>query len=205
MSATLKVSLRQEVRRKGASRALRREGFVPGIVYGGEDAPQAVSICAKALGNTLQQISRNHVHTLDIEGQKPQKVLLRDVSLHPVKDTPSHVDFLRVTQGTQVIVTVPLVVKDEVLCPGLKRGGILNMVVQTLEVSVPADNIPEKFTLSLEGKNVGDAIHLSEIGIPAFVKVLRLKSTTTVATIVAPSSSEEPAESTEEGPEQESA
>ncbi len=198
MSTALKVCVREHVGSKGFARALRREGFVPAIIYGGQEAPQAVSVCAKALDKKMDEPSfRNHVHVLDIDGKHSQKVLVRDITFHPVKDTPSHVDFFRLSQGAHIVLTVPLVFEGEDQCPGIKRGGILNIVHQALEVSVPAEAIPEKFVISLKDRALGDAIHLEDINIPSSVKVLRLQPKTTLANIVAPAAEKDESEAEE--------
>jgi large subunit ribosomal protein L25 len=200
MSAVLSASLREGIGVKGTVRGLRREGFIPAVVYGGAQDPQAVYVSTKSFDKEMDKKSfRSHIYTLEMDKGASQKVLIRDIAFHPVKDTVSHVDFLRVTEGTRITLTVPLEFTDEATCPGLKRGGILNAVFHHLEVSVPADAIPERFICSLKGKNLGEAVHLSDLDIPPSVRVLKLKPETTIANINAPSggagdSSEEDAE-----------
>ena len=192
MSTVLSASIREGVGVKGTVRGLRRQGFIPAVVYGGTQAPEAIYLCTKSFDKEMGKKSfRNHVYTLEIADGPSPKVLIRDITFHPVKDTVSHIDFLRVTGGTRIVLTVPLVFTDEDTCPGLKRGGILNSVFHNLEVSVPADDIPERFVCSLKGKNVGDAIHLSDLDIPSSVKILKLKPETTLANIAAPSGDKE--------------
>lgn len=188
MSAVLNASFREGVGVKGVVRGLRRKGFIPAIIYGGKQDPQAVFVSTKSFDKEMDKKSfRSHIYTLEMDKSGAQKVLIRDIAFHPVKDTVSHVDFLRVTEGTRITLTVPLEFTDEASCPGLKRGGILNAVFHHLDVSVPADAVPERFVCSLKGKNMGEAIHLSDLDIPSSVKVLKLKPETTIANISAPS------------------
>lgn len=182
----LQASLRQ-LGTKGDVRKARLEGFVPGIIYGGKEAPQPINVVRKELEKKMHAATfASHVHDVQLEG-KPVKVLVRQVDMHPVKDIPTHIDFLRVVKGVRTTVSLPLMFKDEELSPGLKRGGVLNVVVKRLAVSVLAEEAPESLSVSLKGFLTGQSIHLSDINIPEGVKVLRMKPETTIATILAPS------------------
>lgn len=188
MSVVLSVSLREKVGQKGALRSQRASGFVPGVVYGAKKDPVPISFSAKELKKAISQSSfQSHVHTLSFEDGAQEKVLLRDAFFHPVTDALHHIDFLRVEKGARVHVTLPISFKDEALCLGIKRGGILNVVVHALDVSALVEDIPEGFEISLKDKQVGDSIHLSDLNVASSIKVLKLKESATIATVAAPS------------------
>lgn len=187
MAATeLKAQARTGVG-KGAARALRREGLIPAVIYGDKKPPLPVSI---SYNDALKRIYAggflSHVITLDVEGQK-HKVIPRDYQLDPVKDKPLHVDFLRVGTGSRINVQVSVRFLNEDKSPGIKRGGVLNIVHHTLELSCPADAIPEHVTIDLADLDIGDPIHLGAVQLPAGVQLHGHEADLTVATIVAPS------------------
>lgn len=185
-SVVLKAQVR-ETGTKGRVRSARTAGWVPGIVYGGGRKPQAVSVVAKELDKELDNKTfYSHVHQLEIDGAT-EKVLVREVTLHPVKDTPRHIDFMRVTAGTRVVLSLPLIYEDEDQCPGLKRGGVLNTVVTKLLISAEADNIPDSLHVSLKDYVIGQSIHLSDVTVPESARVLKMTPQTTLATILSPS------------------
>jgi large subunit ribosomal protein L25 len=192
---------------KGASRAMRREGRVPAVVYGNKQDATAIHLEEKALMKLLHTGHFfNSVVMLDVEGKKI-RALPKDVQFHPVTDRPLHADFLRIGAHTTVSVNVPVHFKDEELSPGIKRGGVLNVVVHDLGLIVDSANIPDEISISLEGLEVGDSIHLSNITLPKGAKAVD-HGDVTLATIVAPSAlksaesdeapAEEPSESTED-------
>lgn len=188
MSVVFKVSQREKVGQKGFLRQQREDGFIPGVVYGGDDSPVAITVLEKELQKALCLASfQNRVHTLSFSDGRTEKALVREVSVHPVKDNLRHIDFLRVRKGVRVHVTLPIVFKDEEVSPGIKRGGILNIVVQALDVSALIEDIPEMVSFSLADKKVGDSVHLADLNLPSSIKILKLKLDATVATIVAPS------------------
>ena len=171
---------------KGAARAVRREGRVPGVIYGDSKAPIAVALDFKEL---RQKIFAGHflttVFNVDIDGTK-HRVIPRDFQLDPVKDNPIHVDFLRLGEGAVVRVRVPIHVKNADQAPGIKRGGTVNIVTHTIAVQVPADDIPQAFEVDLTGLEINYSRHLSDIQVPANVKVLE-QGDITLVTIVPPS------------------
>lgn len=176
---------------RGAVNKARGEGFTPGIVYGGSSLPQPIKISTKELVKAMHKKGfRSHVHTVNIDG-KETNVLIRALDLHPVSDQPMHIDFLRVVQGIRTTLAIPLKFADEEKSPGLKRGGVLNVVIKSLTISALAEEIPEAFTISLDGLRVGQSIHLEDIDIPEKIKVLRLNAKDTIATIIAPSGTAE--------------
>ena len=169
---------------KGAARAVRREGKVPGVVYGGDQKePQTVALDYKQL-NILIKRGRFYstVFELDVDGQK-SKVIPRDVQLDPVRDFPIHVDFQRIGADNRVRVAVPMRFVNEALSPGLKRGGVLNIVRREVEVWAPADKVPEQFEANLEGLEIGRSIHISAVKLPEGVHPVITNRDFTVATI----------------------
>ena len=171
---------------KGASRAIRREGRVPAVIYGEKQEPDAIHVEEKALMKLLHTGHFfNSVVMLDVAGKKV-RTLPKDVQFHPVTDRPLHADFLRIGEHTKVSVNVPVHFKDEELSPGIKRGGVLNIVVHDLGLSVDAAEIPDEIAVSLKGLDVGENIHLSQIALPKGATALDHEDIT-IATIVAPS------------------
>jgi len=171
---------------KGASRAMRREGRVPAVIYGNKQEPTAIHLEEKLL---MKMLNTGHffnsVVMLDVVGQKV-RTLPKDVQFHPVTDRPLHADFLRIGEHSKVTVNVPVHFIDEALSPGIKRGGVLNIVVHDLGLSVDAAEIPEEITVSLKGLEVGENIHLSQIALPKGATAVD-HTDITIATIVAPS------------------
>ncbi len=173
---------------KGASRALRREGRVPAVVYGGNEEPLAVHVEEKEL---RRQLGTGHffnsIVEIEVAGKKV-RTLPKDVAFHPVSDRPLHADFLRLTGNAKVHVNVPVVFVNEDKSPGLKRGGVLNIVHHDLDLVVDANKIPEDITIDVTGLEVGDSIHLANITLPAGAESGSHERDLTIATIVAPSS-----------------
>jgi len=172
---------------KGASRALRREGRVPAVIYGGKEEPITIHVEEREL---VRQLDLGHFMNSIIEieiGGKKVRTLPKDVSLHPVTDRPEHVDFLRLSKGAKVDVSVPVVFVDEEASPGLKKGGVLNIVRHELELVCDADKIPSEIEIDVTGKEVGDSIHISEVALPAGSESAITDRDFTIATLVAPS------------------
>lgn len=169
---------------KGSSRAMRREGRVPCIIYGDKDEPQAITVDDKELWMHVRKGQfLNTIYMLDVDG-KPQRVIPRDIQLHPVRDVPLHVDFLRLGEGATVTVEVPVHFLNEEESPGLKRGGVLNIVRHTIELRCLAEAIPEGLTADLTGLDIGDSLHVSAISLPDSVELTIADRDFTVATIV---------------------
>src|SRR5215470_17996000 len=171
---------------KGAARAVRREGRVPAVIYGDEKEPLAISLDFKEVKT---KIYAGHFLTtvcnLDVDGTK-HRVIPRDFQLDPVMDNPIHVDFLRLGEGAKVRVRVPIRAINADQAPGIKRGGTVNIVSHTIAVQCSADNIPQAFEVDLSGLEINYSRHLSEIKLPADVKVLE-HGDITLVTIVPPS------------------
>jgi large subunit ribosomal protein L25 len=173
----------------GGARAARREGWVPGVLYGGGKGP--VSIRLKKSEVMLAHAAgrmRSHLAKIDVPGQDYlQPVIAREVQVDPVRDQPIHVDLMRVDETTRIDVAIPVRFKHEDLSPGIKRGGVLNIVRHTVELYCPATAIPEFIEVSLEGLDIGDSIHISAFKLPEGVTPVITDRDFTVATIAAPS------------------
>ena len=189
MAATNKV-LKAQAREgvgKGAARELRRQGLVPAVIYGDKKPPVTISIAYKdAMKFIYAGGFLSHVIDLDVDGTV-HSVIPRDYQLDPVKDFALHVDFLRVAKGAKLNVQVHVNFINEELSPGLKRGGTLNIVHHTLDLTVDAANIPDEVTVDLTGLDIGDTVHISSIKLPAGVSDHSHEEDVTIATIVAPS------------------
>jgi large subunit ribosomal protein L25 len=178
----LKADAREQVG-KGSARAVRREGKVPAVIYGDKQPPLAIALSYKDVyykihgGGFLTTVA-----TIDVGGQKIQ-VLPKDYQLDPVKDTPMHVDFLRIGKDTEVNVEVPVHFINEDKSPGIKRGGVLNIVRHEVEFHCPANAIPEFITVDLSGADIGDSIHISSVQLPAGVRPVIQERDFTLATI----------------------
>ncbi len=172
---------------KGASRALRREGRTPAVIYGGKEEPTMIHVEQKEL---VKQLNTGHFMNsiVNIEiGGKTIRTLPKDVAFHPVTDRPTHVDFLRMTGDSMVQVQVPVVFVNEDASPGLKKGGVLNVVRHELELVCPNAKIPDEIHVDVTGKDVGDSIHISEVTLPKGVTSAITDRDFTIATLVAPS------------------
>ncbi|MDK4738646.1 50S ribosomal protein L25/general stress protein Ctc [Rhizobium sp. LEGMi198b] len=184
-SYELKAEARERVG-KGSARELRRNGFIPAVIYGDKQAPISIAL------NTNEVTKRIHaggflttIATIDVDGKKI-KVLPKDYQLDPVRDFTVHVDFLRVSGNTQVTVEIPVHFENHEKSPGLKAGGVLNIVRHEVEVHCPADAIPEFFTVDLSGHKAGASIHISDITLPKNVSPVITDRDFTIATIAAP-------------------
>ena len=188
MSDTLHLPAETRARAgKGASRALRREGRVPAVVYGGNEEPLAIHVEEKLL---RKQLGTGHFFNSVVEvevGGTSVRTLPKDVAFHPVTDRPLHVDFLRVSKDTKIHVNVPVKFTNEEASPGLKRGGVLNIVRHELDLVCASDNIPEDIAIDVTGFDVGDSIHISHVKLPSGVESAITDRDFTIATIIAPS------------------
>ena len=172
---------------KGASRALRREGRVPAVVYGEKKDALSIHVEEKLLTKMLHTGHfMNSVVMIDVGG-KATRTLPKAVDFHPVSSRPIHVDFLRISEHTKVHVNVPVRFDNEEASPGLKRGGVLNVVQHEIELVCDAAHIPNELHLPLDGLEIGDSIHISQVKLPQGVEPANKDEDFTVATIVAPS------------------
>ncbi len=174
---------------KGAARAVRRQGQTPAVIYGGGAAPEAIALDAN---KTRLLIYGGHFLTtlfdISVDG-KTQRVIPRDYQLDPVKDFPIHVDFLRVAAGQTVTVEVPIHVVGQESSPGVKSGGLVQIVEHSLEITVEPELIPEAFEVSVAGLQIGDALEAGVIKLPKGAK-LSVGSDATIVTIVPPMAEE---------------
>ena len=172
---------------KGAARAVRRQGLIPAVIYGDRKPPLPIAVSYnEAMKRIYAGGFLSHVLTLDVDGEK-HLVIPRDYQLDPVKDTAVHVDFLRIGAGSKLNVEVYVNFVNEGASPGLKRGGTLNIVRHTVELSCPADAIPEEVTVDLTGLDIGDSVHISAVKLPDGVAPTIHDRDFTIATVVAPS------------------
>ena len=181
-SYELKAEAREQVG-KGSARAVRREGKIPAVIYGDKQPPLAIALSYKEIyykihgGGFLTTVT-----TIDVGGQKI-RVLPREYQLDPVKDMPLHVDFLRVSKDTEVNVLVPVHFLNEEKSPGIKRGGVLNIVRHEIEFHCPANAIPDSIEIDLTGREIGDSIHISAVKLPQGVRPVIHDRDFTIATI----------------------
>ena len=196
----LEATLRDRVG-KGSARALRRDGKIPAVIYGGNKDPLPIAINSKETtlklhaGGFLTQIA-----TINVDG-KQERVLARDYQLDPVRDFLVHVDFLRISESTRLTVDVPVHFINEETAPGIKRGGVLNVVRHTVELECPATSIPESITVDLAGLDIGDSAHISAVELPANVTPAISDRDFTIATIAAPAGLKEELKGEGEGEE----
>jgi len=172
---------------KGAARAVRRQGKVPAVIYGEKKEPETIALDANELWKVVQRGRfLSTVLDINVDGQK-RRVLPREIQLDPVKDLPIHVDFQRVGASDYVRVVVPVRFINEGASPGLKRGGVLNVVRHELDLVCESDKIPDDITIDVTGLDVGDAIHISHVTLPEGSESAITDRDFTIATIVAPS------------------
>ena len=196
---TLSAETREQVG-KGASRELRRNGRVPAVIYGNKQDPQGIHVEERELYRLLMT-GHFFNSVVMINGER---TLPKDVAFDPVTDRPIHADFLRISEHATVHVNVPIVFTDEELAPGIKRGGVLNVVRHELDLVVDAAEIPSEITISLKGLEVGDSLHISAVTLPKGATSAITDRDFTIATVVAPSalkSSEGDTATTEAAPE----
>jgi len=188
---------------KGGARGLRREGKIPAVIYG--DKQDVVTIAID--GNELTRLIRSpgfftHIFSIDVTGNKHQ-VLARDLQLDPVTDNPLHVDFLRFSESTRIVIEIPVSFLNEEDSPGLKRGGVLNIVRRQLELRCSPLNIPQSIEIDLTGFEIGDSIHISALNLPDGVDPITDRDFT-VATVAAPTVMTAEEEAEEAGEDEES-
>ena len=171
---------------KGSARAARRAGLVPAVIYGDRKNPVSVTLDSNTFRKLIAQSGIfRQILALKVEGESTN-VLTRDIQFHPVTDIPLHVDFLRVSKDARVSVAVAVEFINEEQSPGLKSGGVLNVVRHEIEVNCPALSIPEKFVIDLDGLNIGDSIHISAVEMPEGVTPTITDRDFTIATIAVP-------------------
>ena len=189
-------------RKKGNTNPYLNDGFIPSIIYGGKADPLMVAVETIQLKKRFEE-GGFYSKIFEIEiGDKKEAVVVKSIQRHKVKNNPIHVDFQRVDEKTRIVISVPVEFTNQELSPGLKQGGVLNVVRRDLELSCLANNIPENFEISLEGKEVGDDIRLSSITLGEGMKPTILGRDFMLATIQAPKVEKEPEAVTEEATEE---
>ena len=202
-------AIKRETASSGSINKLRESGFIPAILYGGKDTNQKISIEKKAVRDIINSDSfLSKVLEIEIDGKK-EKVLPREVAYHVVSEEPIHIDFMRVVAGKKIILEIPVKFINHPESPGLKRGGVLNIVRRAVELKCPAENIPGDIIIDLKGTDIGTSLKISSVKLPENVVPTITDRDFVVATVAAPTiikEPEKPAEAeTAEGAEGESA
>ncbi len=173
---------------KGAARQARREGLVPGVVYGGEKDPQAINVEFKVLLKALKAGRfMSTLFNLKVEGQDDVRVICRGVQRHVVKDLPTHIDLLRLHRNTRINLFIPVEFINEETSVGLKKGGTITAVRTEVELKVTADNIPESIIVDLADLDIGDIVHISDIDLPKGSRPMITDRDFVIANITEPS------------------
>jgi large subunit ribosomal protein L25 len=183
---------KRETATTGQLNKLRESGFIPAILYGGQDPNANISVEKKLVKNILNSESfLSTVLELDVDGSK-LKVIPRDVAYNVISDEPIHIDFMRVVSGTKIVLEIPVKFINEEDCPGLKVGGVLNIVRRKVELKCPADNIPEEILVDLKGLEIGTSIKISFVKLPENVTPTIVDRDFVIATVAAPTVLKEP-------------
>ena len=193
------IVLNVEVRERagtGATRAVRRDGKVPGVLYGGKEGPVAIAVRGSEFRKALYTGKLlGHLVTLKY-GKETQPVIAKDVQFHPVTDEPTHFDLYRVEATQQIRIAVPVHFRNEELSPGIKRGGVLNINIHALDVMAAANAIPEALIVDLTGLEIGDAIRAVDVPLPDNVELVAQLREATVASIATSSAMQSEEEET---------
>ena len=186
---------------RGELNTLRKSGDVPGIIYGWENANEKISLSKKEVKNLINKENfLSNVIYIKLD-EKEQKVLQREIAFDMVSDEPTHIDFLRIVKGSKIILEIPVRFINDELSPGLKRGGVLNIVRRKVELKCPTENIPTELVVDLEGLEIGTSIKISSIKLPENVTPTIQGRDFVIATVAAPTivkEPEKPAEAEEE-------
>ena len=177
---------------KGDVRSLRLAGNIPGIIYGGTEQNQKVTVLKKTLKNLIAKENfLSNIITLNLDG-KPQNVLPREITYNVISDEPTHIDFLRVVPGVKIRIEVPVKFINHETSPGLKRGGVLNIVRRKIELKCPSEKIPEAIVIDLNGIEIGESFKISSIKLEEDVTPTILGRDFVIATLAAPTVMKEP-------------
>ena len=189
--STIQATIR-DTKTKGQVNDLRSKGNVPGIVYGGEQSNEKISITAKELKNLINSENfLSNVISINLDGNE-QKVLTRNIAFDTVTDEPIHFDLMRIVKGGRIILEIPVKFINNELSPGLKRGGVLNIVRRKVELRCPAENIPTELVVDLDGLEIGTSIKISSINLPENVTPTIQGRDFVIATVAAPTVVKEP-------------
>ena len=190
---------------KGDVRSLRLAGDIPGIIYGGPEENQKVTVLKKTLKSLIQKGSfLSNIITLNLDG-KPQNVLPREITYNVISDEPTHIDFLRVVPGVKIKIEVPVQFINHEKSPGLKRGGVLNIVRRKIELKCPSEKIPETITIDLDGIDIGESFKISSIKLEEGVAPTIIGRDFVIATLAAPTVMKEPEKPAEAAADEEAA
>ncbi len=195
----LKASIRGNLS-SGSNNKLRAKGFIPAILYGGKDPNQNITISKKEISNMINSDTfLSKVLEIEIDGKK-EKVIPRDVAYNVVSEEPIHIDFMRIVSGKKIILEIPVKFINHPDSPGLKRGGVLNIVRRKVELKCPAENIPDEIVVDLTGTDIGTSIKISSVKLPENVNPTISDRDFVVATVAAPTVIKEPEKPAEESP-----
>ena len=195
----LKATKRESLS-SGSNNKLRAKGLIPAILYGGKDANQNISVNKKEISSIINSDTfLSKVLELDVDGKK-EKVIPRDVAYHVVSEEPIHIDFMRIVSGKKIILEIPVKFINHPDSPGLKRGGVLNIVRRKVELKCPAENIPDEIVVDLAGTDIGTSIKISSITLPENVIPTITDRDFVVATVAPPTVMKEPEKPAEEAP-----
>ena len=177
---------------RGEVKTLRKSGYVPGIIYGGENENEKISLSKKEVKNLIDKENfLSNVISIKLD-EKEQKVLPRDITFDIISDEPTHIDFLRIVKGSKIVLEIPVRFINNELSPGLKRGGVLNIVRRKVELKCPTENIPTELVVDLEGLEIGTSIKISSIKLPENVTPTIQGRDFVIATVAAPTIVKEP-------------
>ena len=206
MKNNLKATIRDN-KTTGELNILRSKGFIPAILYGGKSPNLKLSIQENSLKDINSDTFLSTIIDLDVDGKK-EKVIPREISYHVISDKPSHIDFMRILKGSKIILEIPVTFKNNNDSPGLKKGGVLNIVRRKIELECVAENIPENIEIDLTGLDIGASVKISSVKLPENTKPTITDRDFVVATIAPPTivkEPEKPAEEAAEGVEGEAA
>ena len=193
-------AIKRENTSTGSNNKLRSDGFIPAVLYGGKDANQNISIQIKEIKNLINSDTfLSKVLEIDIDGKK-EKVIPRDVAYNVVSEEPIHIDFMRIVSGKKIILEIPVKFINHPDSPGLKRGGVLNIVRRKVELKCPAESIPDEIIVDLVGTDIGTSIKISSVNLPENVVPTITDRDFVVATVAAPTVIKEPEKPAEETP-----
>ena len=195
--SNLKATKRENLS-SGSNSKLRADGLIPAILYGGKDPNQNISVSKKEISNIINsETFLSKVLELEIDGKK-EKVIPRDVSFHVISEEPIHIDFMRIISGKKIILEIPVKFINHPDSPGLKRGGVLNIVRRKVELKCPAENIPNEIVVDLKGTDIGTSIKISSVKLPENIVPTITDRDFVVATVAAPTVIKEPEKPAEE-------
>ena len=193
-------ALKREKLTSGSNNKLRANGFIPAILYGGKDPNQNISVSKKELSTIINSDTfLSKVLEIELEGKK-EKVIPRDVSYNVISEEPVHIDFMRIVSGKKIILEIPVKFINHPDSPGLKRGGVLNIVRRRVELKCPAESIPDEIVVDLTGTDIGTSIKISSVKLPESVTPTITDRDFVVATVAAPTIMKEPEKPAEEAP-----